>query len=605
MGVYMSQAAVRSPEIAGLPETVYNACMDQSSAFDQLARALSTEERQRLLERIESAFAEPNEPLAGGRSDDSEGTEVEWELQRLNLLQRMFLALIAFFTNRSKPSIMKDILLRRLRNRIVNRYGGLIDFRSSFFTEKMYGELSALSNSVHFFGAPLRQALGYSKPDFFAFLVGMELPDVGTRLEEEIDSVFQRSMDSLAVSDISKKDVIADFGAIAEGMRPEEKRIVYDDAQALYTLSRLLQCPFAEVLSSFREDPETGAHECEFQSTRAALIRICESLCSAEYAPSSTALHSLFLFTFRERLDEEEFDLEESLRTALEQAHGALETIRSFNERVPLVLIIRYITQDLSFKPKKIGGGEDWFVSFKEFWVRRIETTFNRLNLWKKTRQIAESAARYLDLRELKGFSRLGPAMDGDRARIRFDLTLAFLHHFVTHVFKKVHRSLDFISMSGEFYKEQNRKEFMDAVDYLSNLREKLEYMQNRLSEGGDLYLKVAGIEDDDVNAKGKEKRIAELLSEFDEQSLTVIEKAVQAVNSSILLLGGILHGEPGARYDTISNFNSIGGRNNRYLIASWERALEYFNQALGFLVDLKDLESKAGTADVPAFNAS
>jgi hypothetical protein len=65
----------------------------------------------------------------------------------------------------------------------------------------------------------------------------------------------------------------------------------------------------------------------------------------------------------------------------------------------------------------------------------------------------------------------------------------------------------------------------------------------------------------------------------------------VKVINTLNLVISGILNGEPGARYDTLSNLNSVGGRSNRYLISSLERTVEYFSQGLDLLIELRDLE--------------
>ena len=69
----------------------------------------------------------------------------------------------------------------------------------------------------------------------------------------------------------------------------------------------------------------------------------------------------------------------------------------------------------------------------------------------------------------------------------------------------------------------------------------------------------------------------------------------IKELNNLVLLLGGILHGEPGARFDTLSNFGSLGGRNNRVLVTTWERALDEFSEALNMLVELKEVETNWG----------
>ena len=45
-------------------------------------------------------------------------------------------------------------------------------------------------------------------------------------------------------------------------------------------------------------------------------------------------------------------------REALSEAEKALEKIREFNDGVPLVTIIKCITQNINYIPKQVGGGD-------------------------------------------------------------------------------------------------------------------------------------------------------------------------------------------------------------------------------------------------------
>jgi hypothetical protein len=94
------------------------------------------------------------------------------------------------------------------------------------------------------------------------------------------------------------------------------------------------------------------------------------------------------------------------------------------------------------------------------------------------------------------------------------------------------------------------------------------------------------------VNSKIKAPQIEEILSDANSDTLALMDRAIELLQKLVLLLGGILHGEPGARFDTISNLSTLGGRDNRLLSSSWENALKSSSQAANLLRDLKDLES-------------
>jgi hypothetical protein len=180
-----------------------------------------------------------------------------------------------------------------------------------------------------------------------------------------------------------------------------------------------------------------------------------------------------------------------------------------------------------------------------------------------------------------------------EELKINYSYSVSFLKAFSSQIFKRVQRPLSIVSVSGEFYKEQNRKEYKEAFEFLENLDQEMLRIENRLGDNGDVTVKLLDAQTDIDDADKRIEGIKAVLSDFESDVLAIVDKSVKAVNTLILVVSGILHGEPGARYDTLSNLNSVGGRNNRYLITSLERTVDFFSQGLDMLMELRDLESQ------------
>jgi hypothetical protein len=427
--------------------------------------------------------------------------------------------------------------------------------------------------------------------DFFAFLVENELEYLKAELESEIES-YLKTLDEEEDLDQAKKDLSERFNEIIDSIPDEDKREVYRDAQALYSLRNLCRFSFSELLGHFKPSAPEGERSCGFQPLTGKLIKLAELLKAAAYSPSINALRALFFFYNRERLTEDGFNVEKELFYALQKAQSSMESIREFNSRIPLIYIIRYANRDPNFKPKRIGGGEDWFVSFKEFWQRRIEKAFGTMKRRRKRKDLLREALYYLGIGELEEPSWSTAETGEEKIKIHFSLSYAFAKHFVKLVYSRVKRPLGIVAMSGEFYKDQNRREFNEAYQFLDNLLERMDQMESRLSENGDVTLHILEVQNEVVDVEKRNERIAKIYAEFDKDIVELVERSIKEVNTLSLVLSGIMHGEPGARYDTLSNLNSIGGRNNRYLLTTLEKAVEYFSQGLRLLVELKDLES-------------
>lgn len=569
--------------------------MGHSLEFDQLARGLSSKERQELLSKIESSFSSSIEPLMRESEGDVEVLDVAYELRKMGLLQRFIFYLAAFFTSRSKTSLMQEYLLGRIRRQINLHTPELIDHHRSFFRNRMFTELTLLMEGARFFQAPLKQAMDTARSDFYAFLAGIQIEDMQSRIDSELWPVLHVPDFELDEVEISKKDLLERFDAIVEDIPGEDRTQIYRDAQALLGLYNLSRFHFGEILACFKESRFSPGKECEFQALSAYIVRLCELINAAGNSPSAGALRALFLFFYRDRLANEENDMEEQLLTVLTDSESALAKIREFNLRVPLLLIIKYITHDVDFMPRKSGGAEDWFFAFKDFWISRIEGACIDFSMRKKRKGLMESADAFLGVGSFEEFGRSLIGVSDGTVEVKYRLSLSFMKRFAVSVFKRVSRAVSVIYLNGDFYKEQNRKDFTDSYEFLNRLGEKIASLEKRLRPRGDLATQVEDVQRETISLQQRQGRIQTIQSELDQDSLSILDGAIKELNTQILLLGGILHGEPGARFDTLSNFGSLGGRNNRILVTTWERALDDFSEALNMLVELKEIETNWG----------
>ena len=397
------------------------------------------------------------------------------------MLRRLVFFLISLFTNKNRETLVKEILQRRLKNRINARHSGLIDFYHSTFRQAMSAELNSLKEGLAFFRDPLAQTMGKERSGFIAFLTGFLLKDTQDHLNMEFEKFSLDGESNIIEEELSRKQMLDKFESVIKEITAEEKRKVYLDAIALHCLYTLSAFPIDVILSHFRKSERREGFECEFPPVTKNLVRLSELLQAAHFPPSADALRAVFLFTFMDRFDDEEFDIEDQINEALLGVESALNKVRNFNDNVPLITIIRYISQDINFAPKKLGGGEDWFVIFREFWRDRIDRIYRQILARKKQSRLAE------DAQSLMGFERLPELSMPHTGSIRYQFTLSLIKGFVSNVNRKINKALRVVLAKGEFYKEQNRRDFADAVSFIDQLADRLPSLENRLSRDGDL----------------------------------------------------------------------------------------------------------------------
>nr|MQY77342.1 hypothetical protein [Spirochaeta sp.] len=402
--------------------------MSEVSVFDRLVSYLESSERKALLEKIQNSFSESQEPLITIPEDDT-SLNADEELKKFTVIQRFFLFLRSLFTQKDTYTLIQDILLKKTASIIEKRASGLIDYHNSLYSEQMYNELTLLKEHTRFFQEALRSALVKNKHAFFAFLAGLELELVQFKLINETDPFSLWDTGTIENPTAVKHEMRKIAADIFQEIPKENKHMVYLDAQSLSALFHLSNHPFDTMLTAFK------SAKCTFRDLDKHLTPLADLLKALEFTPSADALKALFLFHYNERLADEDFPLEKNLYRSLSESKIALKGIGSFNERIPLVSIIRYTKGNLEYKPQKRGGGEDWFVIYKDFWYHRIDSRYNEFYWQHMYERLKNEAADFIGSYQMpQVFKKRALWPDGG---INYCLSLSFLKALLEKIFQK------------------------------------------------------------------------------------------------------------------------------------------------------------------------
>lgn len=557
--------------------------MSEVSVFDRLVSDLESSEKKALLDKIQHSFSEPQEPLITIPEDETAFNPDE-ELKKFTLIQRFFLFLQSIFTRKDRYTLIQDILLKKTAFIIEKQASGLIDFHNALYNEQMYNELALLKKHTLFFQEALQSALVKNKHAFFAFLAGLELELVQFKLINETDPFSLWDTGTIENPAAVKHEMRKIATDIFQEISKENKQRVYLDAQSLSALFHLSNHPFDTMLTAFKSG------KCTFRDLNKYLTPLADLLKALEFTPSADALQALFLFHYKERLADEDFSLEKMLHRKLSESKTVLKEISNFNKRIPLVSIIRYTKGNLDYSPQKRGGGEDWFVIYKDFWHRRLENHYKGFYWQHEHERLKNEAADFIgDYQLPQVFKNRAIWPDG---RINYCLSLSFLKAVLEKIFQKNQRVLKLIFLKGEFYKDENRQAFTDTLEGISNIDTRILLLAGSLEPDGEPGGKLKKIYHETARTESDKQIIREIFVQVNKEALAIIEQAGAYLEAIAQILGGILHGEPGSQFDTLSNLASIGGRENKKLISSWHDILDRIIQSMNLLTEIKELES-------------
>lgn len=568
--------------------------MPQIPVFDRLVADLSAKERSDLLERISRSFSVSSEPLYPEPDDLTARKRIAPEdLSSLGFFRRFILFLRRLFSGRDLESLLADDEIRYLARDVERRSPGLVDQKRAVLCEPFLEELRRLRDSARFFFDVLARSIDADKTAFFAFLASVELPETHALLLSSTDPFVYIETHPEASEQEVRQAVLTSYDEAFSGLSEEKRRRMYQDLRCLIFLKRLSGFLFERLIATFHQgnEPDKGA-TATFLESKDLLVELGDILFSLSAPPTVQLMESLFVFAEREEFSREDYNAEDSITTDLNKAELSLTRIRSFNQKVPLVDVIRIVTGDPAYAPRELPAGEDWLAVYRAFWKGRIESRLEELKNERKYRMLAEELASFIGDAPLASLPHISREDGRDSPPVRQDLALSFIDAFSRGIFaKEINRPLRIVLMDGEFYRKENRLEFTDAYDTILRGPETVAEFDARLSPEGELGGAWCQARMDLAAVTVKRRKIQSLLKSTDDETEKIIRAFGSALAELVKIIGGILKGEAGGRYDSLANLAFLDGKANKEFLKSLQSAKDRCERALTLLVELSGLD--------------
>jgi len=564
--------------------------MAERSLFDELAAELSVRERRDLLERIAKSAPVSEEPLFKVAVERGRERLADYAARAaaLGFLSRMLLTLRSLFSGKSKETILREDDLKEIAKRVELRFPGLIERRRGLLLAPVAEELRKLRDSARFFYDLLDRSVEKDKPAFFAFLASVELPELHRRLLEETDP-FRAPPDS---DESALRGAMLDaFDQAILDIDEAGRRAMYRDLRSLIFLKRLSGFLFERLLGTFRPAAGPGgADAAAFAEARDLLLDLGDILRSMSEPPSTKLMEAILVFVERDELRRP--DAESILEADIARAETALGRIRSFNAKVPMGELSRLASGDPAYSPRELAGGEDWLVVFKSFWRERIEGLVDEWKAERRYRELAEEISAFVGEPGPAGFKYLSREETETSPGIRQDATLSFLDAFFRGTFQReLSRPLKIVLVDGEFYRKDNRIEYPDAYDGLVREPEAIAALDSRLGPEGEIGQAWSQAKAEMSPAQAKHRKLQTIARNAEDEAERLIRAASGAFAAMVKVLGGIMKGEAGGRYDSLSNLSFLDGKANKEFLHSLGQAKDRCERARTFLAELSGLD--------------
>ncbi|MDR1239442.1 MAG: DUF5312 domain-containing protein [Treponema sp.] len=559
--------------------------------LNQLVSELTLEERKNLLEKLKSQSNLSNDPLYEAPKEAA-AVQFDEQYTKLPWYYRVFYLVLSFFKSKPPQKLFEDSQVGRLGREIEEHFPGQYNYQRAYLLSGFYQTLMELKEGARFFFTTLDASIGRDKGAFYAFLGSLELGDVHRRLQTETDpgkiAEIHPSTAEAELRQMAFRAMEDAFAAITE----EQRNAMYHNARSLHCLRELSSFLYDRILMAFGTESAISGQVCSINVVRELLTDLNNILFSLNHPPPLPLLESLFVFLLQDKTGEQGFDMDREMRSLLVKAENALATIRTFNIRVPLTLMLRCASRDMSLSPQAVSGGEDWFLMYREYWKRHIDLEFAEYTRLRRHQELVNSFRYFLKGANLKVLDNVVSETSPNGLPIPEAMSLSFLLTFYSAVFMgEINKTLRPILIDGEFYKRENRTEFTESYNDLIKLEGDIRKFELNISPAGDFGKRYALAKQDMSSLQVKRRKIQLALQDASGEAKRIIDSVRRAAQSMINILNGILGKEPGGRYDALGNLGQLSGKGSAFTTGIAD-AIQKFQKTLQIMNDIDVMES-------------
>jgi hypothetical protein len=571
--------------------------MDKSGIFGRLAADLSLEERRELLDKIRLHSGISRELLY---KDKDHVFFIQPEKEYYHQLPwhiRLKYIIMALFNNISPRQVFENHQTAQV-GKIINRHDPeLYDYRQDRLLPKLREKFTELKSAARFFYDTLNRSINRDKGAFYAFLASLEIEDIHQhlmiatnpeQLAAENTAVRGRDLSQIAFNNLEQTLML---------ITEEEKNRMYANVRSLHYLKALSTFPFDRIILSFTADPASGRLVCHGRSVKDILMFLQNVLFSLKQVPSMPLLESLFVFCLQEHGDDPPLDITLEMQRLLSMAESALMIIRDFNQAVPLTLILRCISRNMGLVPTGIGGGEDWFVAYREYWRRHIDAQFSEYQRMRRYNELINALHQFFNGSALKTLNYAVSQYRPDGFPIPGVMALSFLMTFYSNVFMSdIYQILRIILIEGEFYRLESRTQFTEIYNEIIMLEDTILQFESQLSPEGIYGKRYSPLNSESASDPLKRRRVQQVIEEASMEAEGIVAAAKQTIAEMIKILEGFIRKETDGNYDTLANITQISSKIPNF-ISAVDNSIYRFQQTLQFLdtIDMLELGSKEG----------
>lgn len=558
-------------------------------SFERLATGLSDSERKSILEQLEKSTQkhEDTEMSPVDVGDDFDYVPFPEQIKHESFFVRLYVWIKSIVSNKGKESVFNEYKLSQLSKKIMKNYPGLIDSKRGLLLAVFYNKLNELNSAAQFF-RPYVSEIDEDEGLFYVLLGSVIMPEIDSQLKNDTNP-YSNPVTSSARLEL-RVELLHKMDAIFDSISQLDKAKMYEAAKSAEWLRVFVKLPFTRFLSAFNQNQD-DLYDCPYSTLSNEITIFSRSLCN-KFVITDELLETVYLFSKRNKTVKSQSDEEETSQF-LDKAHAAMTLVHMFMTSVPLKSLGCLISDDIYWKPQPFSGGEDWFVRYKNTCKKIFDKKWES---WAKDCQI-ESLK--VSLKSNFGIDEFPQLPDRPWADLwggqyfRYELTAGFLYWFMVKKFPDYELSLKSVMVEGDFVNKENQTAFTDAFNVLIQLSVSFQNLQMKCSPSGETGMMLKKLGEDHLRTLNAQTKAEQLIRSVESDFETLLHRFGDASRSMEQLLVGILGFSKDSRFDSISNLNTLQGKDNKSFQDDLKKAHTALDTALNLIKELEVLDNR------------
>lgn len=559
----------------------------KQSTFDELVAGISAEERRRLLNNLNQNREKEILILQSARDDEGGFLDIKYKNEPL--LYKIIMWLRSVLSKRPSRDIYNDDLVASLKNKINRNHPGTLDVHNDLLQSLFYEKLKEIKNCADFF-KPYFAAVNDDPGKFYVFLSTFVAPEISEKITADADP-YTIPFDREATSEL-RTSLVKRMENDLKTIEPSVRQKLYSAVRSLTWLRQFSELPYIHFTSQFTAIVSLS-YTCPFlnaQSDYPVFAKVLQDTTPI----SKEALESLFLFTQRASLRQNgsNDDVEKALRDFMNRSISCFSSIQMFVSTIPVSSLGKVIFGDYEWQPETSGGGEDWFLKFKDEWKNIFDS---RWAGWLQDRKKTQLAEVLYEKFQLKAFPELQDkpwrSLWGG-VHFRCEMTAGLLVWFTETKSSDVMDCLNVVILDGIFIKKENRTTLADAINDVVDVVQQMRTFAEAITPDGSIGSILKKYEDEHNHSMKAQQLVNSMMMNTETQVRTCGKIFCNASRAIEKVFRGIIDDTNTDKdYASLQNLASIKGQENRLFRDSMHETMETMRIMRDVLIEVEPLD--------------